>query len=577
MPFRAFSIACLAHTLTHISAHTTYDTPPQLSDFDSLGVWFDGVMGIDDGLNIEPSQVKPNDTRIAIVGAGISGLMTALLLDSVGLSNWEILEASDRVGGRIETVYVEGTSPDDRQYQEMGAMRLPQYWKNDEGELLPIKDQHLVNQLADTLNTLNDGEDGDYHINFIPWIDSTENNFRDSNDRRLPDGSIPRVSDVKGSERLSDPLTNDKEFNNEAISQTAHHADMQYTNAITLNGTLPQLIADNIFLAHKLMIEAGLDDTNQYSLFKALGYNATTYEEVMKYDIEGIWYRVFIDSAYDNAYNWTTVDKGFSRLTEAFIPLVRDSLHYHSRVDAVRLEGDSRVTLEWRDELMHNRVSDTYDYAIISAPFSVVQSWHLPKFSSGLMNRAIRELHYGSACKTALQFSRRFWEEGEHAMGGGCDTTDAFYGIETACYPPSTENSVVLSSYAVSDAATRLVSWPRHRLIEQALKSLARSHGDVVFDTYTGENMYKCWLTDQNAAGAWAEPRQGQHTLFMPEFHKTHGGVVFVGEHTSVTHAWVSSAVMSAVRGVVQVLLDMGRVREAKLVTREWMWRWLEE
>ena len=46
-------MACVACTLAHISAYTTYDTPPQLSDFDSLGAWFDGVMGIDDDLNID--------------------------------------------------------------------------------------------------------------------------------------------------------------------------------------------------------------------------------------------------------------------------------------------------------------------------------------------------------------------------------------------------------------------------------------------------------------------------------------------------------------------------------------------
>lgn len=36
---------------------------------------------------------------IAIVGGGMSGLMTSLLLQSVGIENWEIMESSQRVGG----------------------------------------------------------------------------------------------------------------------------------------------------------------------------------------------------------------------------------------------------------------------------------------------------------------------------------------------------------------------------------------------------------------------------------------------------------------------------------------------
>lgn len=272
--------------------------------------------------------------------------------------------------------------------------------------------------------------------------------------------------------------------------------------------------------------------------------------------------------------------KGVSRLPEAFKPLTQNSIHYHSRVDTIKLEHDGRVTLQWNDEAMNHRTSDTYDYAIISAPFSVVRGWHLPAFDSPLISRAIQEVGYGTACKTALQFSNRFWEHGSRPIRGGCDSTDAFYGVNTICYPSYKVGddgpAVVLTSYVQGDAGVRLVSWPQEKLIKQVLASMARLYGDAVYEAHTGESMYKCWLTDENAAGAWVNPREGQHTLFIPEYHKVHNGVVFAGEHTSITHAWISSAAMSAVRGVVQTLLDMGLIKEAKEVTREWMWRWLD-
>lgn len=42
---------------------------------------------------------------------------------------------------------------------------------------------------------------------------------------------------------------------------------------------------------------------------------------------------------------------------------------------------------------------------------------------------------------------------------------------------------------------------------------------------------------------------------------------ISVGEHTSVNHAWIFSALESATRGVVQLLLEDGLVDEAKEVS----------
>ena len=47
------------------------------------------------------------------------------------------------------------------------------------------------------------------------------------------------------------------------------------------------------------------------------------------------------------------------------------------------------------------------------------------------------------------------------------------------------------------------------------------------------------------------------------------------GEHTSYTHAWIFSALDSAVRGTTQLLLDMGLVDEAKQIVDTWMGRWI--
>jgi len=50
----------------------------------------------DDQLRLLPEK------KVGILGAGIAGLYTALILDSLDIE-YEILEATDRVGGRIFT------------------------------------------------------------------------------------------------------------------------------------------------------------------------------------------------------------------------------------------------------------------------------------------------------------------------------------------------------------------------------------------------------------------------------------------------------------------------------------------
>jgi len=60
---------------------------------------------------------------VCIVGAGVSGLYTAMILDSLGI-NYEILEASERYGGRCFT-YKFSEAEDYHDYFDVGAMRFP--------------------------------------------------------------------------------------------------------------------------------------------------------------------------------------------------------------------------------------------------------------------------------------------------------------------------------------------------------------------------------------------------------------------------------------------------------------------
>lgn len=123
---------------------------------DASGPWFDGVAYMQSKQNNASFVAQEKSKKIAIVGGGMSGLLTSLLLDSVGVHDWHITESSQRIGGRIRTKYLNGTTPDEYQYQEMGPMRFPVTVKYaDTNETLEIQDHKMVFQLGDKLNELN--------------------------------------------------------------------------------------------------------------------------------------------------------------------------------------------------------------------------------------------------------------------------------------------------------------------------------------------------------------------------------------------------------------------------------------
>jgi monoamine oxidase len=84
---------------------------------------------------------KAKIPAVGIIGGGFAGLYSGLILQSLGIE-FEVFEASDSVGGRIDTWYSKDYDENDKNkaglYGEVGGMRIPQFSK----DMLPV--QHLA-------------------------------------------------------------------------------------------------------------------------------------------------------------------------------------------------------------------------------------------------------------------------------------------------------------------------------------------------------------------------------------------------------------------------------------------------
>lgn len=195
-----------------------------------------------------------------------------------------------------------------------------------------------------------------------------------------------------------------------------------------------------------------------------------------------------------------------------------------------------------------------------------------------LLTRQLLTQPLPRSCKIALHYKTRFWEHMDPPIIGGCGSTD-IPGVGSVCYPAykinSTGPGVILASYVSGTSAISVQSLSEADHVALIQRAMVEVHGPIAAEQWTGNYNRQCWEVDEHQAGAWASPLVGQQDLYLPAYYNTEFKTVFIGEHTSYTHAWIFSALDSAVRGTVQVLLDMGLVDEAKTVVTTWMGRWI--
>jgi len=190
---------------------------------DVWGAWFEGIELLKNTHVGAVDAAAAKRSNIAIVGAGMSGLMTYLCLAQQGLKNISIIEASNRLGGRVRTVYLSG-GPSDYSYQEMGPMRLPTTMTVD-GKKLNISDHQLVFQLAQELNALNNNRE-DLRVKFIPWYETSDN--------------LPHPRPLAGMDKVLKQV-------NTILSRKDFCVDM----------------ATNMFKAHRIWLDNGLKSISQ--------------------------------------------------------------------------------------------------------------------------------------------------------------------------------------------------------------------------------------------------------------------------------------------------------------------------
>lgn len=114
-------------------------------------------------------------------------------------------------------------------------------------ETVPVNDMKLTFQLADYMNTLNEG-DANFTVNFIPWIQNSPNGLQYFHGIKKPNGLPPTITEAKNNKNLTAQIP---------VDPLVTELTNIYDN-LTCNPTLMAAAAKNQFLAHKAFLDTGL-------------------------------------------------------------------------------------------------------------------------------------------------------------------------------------------------------------------------------------------------------------------------------------------------------------------------------
>jgi monoamine oxidase len=239
---------------------------------------------------------------------------------------------------------------------------------------------------------------------------------------------------------------------------------------------------------------------------------------------------------------------GMDRLPTAFYAAMPDRVRFGAEVHAIDQHPGS-VTVYYRTRA--GRYSVTGDYAICTLPFSVLRHIEMLKPLSRGKQRAIRQLHYSASTKILFQVRRRFWEQ-EDGIFGGATATDL--GIRRINYPtpdPETERGVLLASYTWGQDAARWGAMDETTRIEEALEDVERIHPRIRQEFESGAS--HAWYDDRYAGGAFALFDPEQQTKLQEDIVSREGRIFFAGEHCSLHHAWIQGALESGILAARQI------------------------
>ncbi|KAI4895574.1 hypothetical protein NFI96_015668 [Prochilodus magdalenae] len=454
-----------------------------------------------------PPTKKPHS--VAIIGGGIAGLTAAKILEDAG-HKVTIIEASDRIGGRIQTYRMKREG----WYAELGAMRIPYFHK-----ILMA----FVSKMGLKLNR------------FIE---------EDINTYYYVNGLLVKTYKVKENPGVLNYTLNEREKGKSA-SQLFEMALQKINEEVNKYGCKKTMEKyDSYSVKEYLVKEGNLSREALRMIGDILNENSFFYTGLME--------TLYIQSDINDNTTYYEVSGGMDHIPRAFYEALNATILLKSKVKHISQTSRS-VTVSYQDWRNPSTLTNlTFDYALVTATAKALLFMEFQPPLSIWKMEALRSVHYASSTKVVLSFSDRFWEK--EGIKGGRSITDMpsrfiYYPSHTF---PETQGGALLASYTCSDDSTLFQGVPDDELKAMALDDLVKIHGEGIRRLCTG-GIVKKWALDPYSLGAFAIYTPYQQTHYASDLFRSEGRIHFAGEHTAMPHGWIETAMKSAIRAAKNI------------------------
>ncbi|KAM9978138.1 hypothetical protein ACTFIY_011886 [Dictyostelium cf. discoideum] len=557
---------------------------------------------------IKQTKIKSSikELSVGIIGAGICGLYSAMILQDLGI-NYKILEVSkERIGGRI---YSHRFSDQVYDYSELGAMRIP---------IVPIMDRLVSNESWSLFSKL---LKSGHPIKTYPFILSSNNTITYYNGKRVY-SILPSASASSSSSSLSSSSTNNS--TNPMFGDPFHFSDSKNGGKGSgipdeyaqkpygdLTKSLITPFIKNLTIdfdnAFKSILEIDNYSTREYlKKFANLPNSVINYLETLSGNT-GQYENSYVESilsTFDfSGKDWIGIEGGTDNLIKSISKILKNKIEMGQEVIKISKSLDHNGDINGLIVDVLNEHSSTppsspsttstinknqfnFKHVISTTTLSALQRIDTSDLNLSLKQRlGIRSIHYSVAIKVAIKFKYRWWEDFQFMKGkpikGGRSSTDL--PIRSIIYPSygigKNSSGVLLASYVGGQDALRLGSLvgsveKEKRLIRICLENLAEIHDIDVNILRKLYKTHKCmhWSNDENASGAYGLYWPSQFLEFYPSLTKpsVDGRFHISGESTSIHHAWIIGALNSAYRSVDRILRQENLLQLRSKLIENW-------
>lgn len=434
------------------------------------------------------------DADVIVIGAGLSGLHAASLLEDLGLSV-TVVEARNRVGGRVFTLSDKDEMPEGGG-SEIGPMyaRVMSTVERHDLKLEPwqISGLNFMLHVGGTAMTMSD------------WATSNANDLTDPY-RAVPPLALTRTFMPKetGLPELdswleADYNTEDSSLYDHYVKQGADRAALRYL----------QLAAQSDSLHTESLL---------WNLRKA---------RVSSFELTGEPFNL--------------VRGGMSKVPEAIAASLKGDLRLNTPVNGVTQTDSGVIVTTTSGETLRAR------YAICSLPLTVLRTLKLEPGLPALQAEAITSIPYGQATSVFLKVKEPFWEV------DGLGSSHWSDGPIGRAYNWGTPNGKYIWVFLNGIRNHPVRTWSDEDVMAYVLREMAAMRPSTVgrVEGIAVRN----WSNDPYTQGTYAYRAPGQIAKYGNNVADAHGRIHFAGEHTAIFQQGMEGAMESGERAAFEVI-----------------------